>query len=542
MIKTIKYIIIKTHLLFLYTILFFFFIGRAEANTDSLKQIWINEAQPDSIRFKAIENFYIKYSNSQPDSVFELTIYHYDLAERKNSKREMVKALNDRTFALCIKGKQDEALVEMNKAVDILSHLDDKIGLAKVYNNMGSVYLFQHKYQESIKYYSKSLDFYQNQKEEKFIQAEILNNIGLVYYQINHFELALEYYHKALEFYRETETENQIGNIWLNIGMIDLKEKRYHQAIRNNQKAIKIFQSINDQFSLANSYVLFAEAYKELSQIDTALFYAKKSFEINKFTGSKNQILADKLLIANLIFDTDLQEASKMGKEVLKEVEDTPGYSMKANVHQLLYRYYKEKGNYPLSLTMHEKYLIYNDSLLIEKDNIAVIREAIQSDYETKLFDKQLENEQAQSQLKLNQLKRTYTILLISSIIVLLIFFYARAKNRTHLKQKETLLNEIKHLKSIGNSSINLSPQGFQLDRNKIETAIGRKVNETDWKVLNILSDDPVISNKEIAQKAFLTVDGIGSCLRRMYIAFEVKESKYKKISLIMKAIKLSTN
>jgi hypothetical protein len=37
-----------------------------------------------------------------------------------------------------------------------------------------------------------------------------------------------------------------------------------------------------------------------------------------------------------------------------------------------------------------------------------------------------------------------------------------------------------------------------------------------------------------------MSVDGIGSSLRRMYVYFDIKESKYKKISLIMAAIKAS--
>ena len=78
--------------------------------------------------------------------------------------------------------------------------------------------------------------------------------------------------------------------------------------------------------------------------------------------------------------------------------------------------------------------------------------------------------------------------------------------------------------------------------REKIEHSISRKLNETDWKVLTILLEDPALSNKEIADKAYMSVDGIGSSLRRMYEYFEIKESKYKKISLLLEAIKSSNN
>ena len=80
----------------------------------------------------------------------------------------------------------------------------------------------------------------------------------------------------------------------------------------------------------------------------------------------------------------------------------------------------------------------------------------------------------------------------------------------------------------------------FELSRKKLETKLDRILNETDWNVLQILLNDPLSTNKEIAEKAFMSIDGIGSSLRRMYEYFEIKESKYKKISLLLEAIKIS--
>ena len=56
---------------------------------------------------------------------------------------------------------------------------------------------------------------------------------------------------------------------------------------------------------------------------------------------------------------------------------------------------------------MLEKHNIYAESLLVKQKQIAITKQAIQNEYESKMIDTQLENEQAQSQLKLNQFKRT---------------------------------------------------------------------------------------------------------------------------------------
>jgi ATP/maltotriose-dependent transcriptional regulator MalT len=112
--------------------------------------------------------------------------------------------------------------------------------------------------------------------------------------------------------------------------------------------------------------------------------------------------------------------------------------------------------------------------------------------------------------------------------------------SRKNKKRRNQLLDEIKKLKRNTNNELVLDSNKFDLSREKIELKLDRKLNETDWKVLNLLLDDPSITNKEIAEKAFLSLDGIGSTLRRMYEYFEIKESKYKKILLLLEAIKVS--
>ncbi|MDB4107457.1 AsnC family protein, partial [Bacteroidia bacterium] len=111
---------------------------------------------------------------------------------------------------------------------------------------------------------------------------------------------------------------------------------------------------------------------------------------------------------------------------------------------------------------------------------------------------------------------------------------------RKNKKRRGQLLDEIKNLKENTATELVVDSNKFELKREKIDSKLERNLNETDWKVLNILLEDPAITNKEIAEKAHMSIDGIGSSLRRMYEYFEIKESKYKKITLLLEAIKIS--
>ncbi len=511
----------------------------AEVNLDSLKQIWINSIESDSVRFRAIKKYYINNTFAQPDSVLVLTEFHFNLAKDRNSKKEMANALNEKSYAYYLKGDLKKAIEFLNQSIALLEELGDPLHLASVYANMGNIYGEQNKYQDAVRYFTLTLEIFRENDSKKG-EARMLNNLGIIYYFLDHYDLALDYLNKAIIIYQELNLDKGTGLPLNYVGSVYFKQKKYEQAIETGEKALKILLNNNDKFSAADCYLLLAKSHRKLNHQDQALAYVDQSLEIDYEIKNNSKIVERLTFKADLDFDSNINIATSKAEEVLKLVkEDTPN-ELKTNLYQLLYKCYKAQNKYGLSLKMHEKYVIYNDSLQIENDNTAIIKEAIQNEFEAKLHKNQLENENAQAQLKLKQLKKTYSILLAGSLLILLIIFYARSNIIAQRKQKEVLLQQIEQLKNSVNASADLPTSKFQLDRSKIEESIDRKINETDWKVLNILLDDPVISNKDIAKEAFLTVDGIGSCLRRMYSAFDLKESKYKKISLIMKAIKLS--
>jgi hypothetical protein len=189
---------------------------------------------------------------------------------------------------------------------------------------------------------------------------------------------------------------------------------------------------------------------------------------------------------------------------------------------------------------MHEIYTRCHDSIQAEINHYNVLQEAFRKDVALQLANLNLQREQEKNALQIRQLK---TILLLLTLFFLaissLILYISRTEARNRQKRSE-LLAEIDRLKTAGRQELIIDPTAFELDRSQLEHSLGRKLNETDWKVLNILLEDPSASNRSIAEKACLSVDGIGSSLKRMYEYFAVKDTKYKKISLLLAAIQRS--
>ena len=513
----------------------------AQSNADTLRKIWEDEKEIDSIRFEAINKYYINHTHALPDSVLIPIDYHFNLAQEKGSISEMSNALIEKSFAYYIKGDTQKSREELEKSIYYVKQLNDPISLATVYSNLGSIYGTENKYQEAVRYFYETLKIFQ-ENNAPYNEATTLFNIGIIYKDIDLYELALDHLFQSLELYREIGKKSKIGRSILNIGAVFYLQGKYEKALEKGKEALEFLIEDNNKFVQADCYFLLAKSYRKLKQEELAKYYVDKSLEIDQKIKNNSIIIERLTFLAKLSFDSNLNSATRKGEEVLKLIQKDTKNSLKANLYQLLYKCYKAQGRNNLSLQMHEDYVIHNDSVQIEKNNSGVIRDAIKMDFETKLHQNQLANEKTQSELKLSHSRRTYFIILTSIFLISLILYLTRKTVLENRKERELLLNELERLKTLSNTPIIIQPQKFELNRDKIEKSINRKINETDWAILNILLDNPVISNKEIGAKIFKSIDGVSSALRRMYGYFEIGESNYKKISLLMETVKLSNS
>ena len=232
-------------------------------------------------------------------------------------------------------------------------------------------------------------------------------------------------------------------------------------------------------------------------------------------------------------------QAIEQLENILESVFQAQSLESKREVSELLYKGYKFQNRMDLSLKMYEFFNLYNDSIKAKIDSYAIARETVKNEYEKILFESKLENEKEKNILKLNQIKKIALIIFISIFLVLLLIYFIILNNNKNTKKRDDLLEQIKFHKENKLSTI-FDSNKFELSKQKIDNYLSRELNETDWKVLLLLLDNPMVLNKEIAEKSNMSIDGIGSSLRRMYEYFEINETKYKKVALIHKAVNIS--
>ena len=509
---------------------------------DSLRLTWENEKLTDSLRFGALDEFYNLFSLVFPDSTLKVLDYYHDLAISKGADRQVYRAAVRKGNILRLQDLIEEARTHYYEALIVAKEMNNARLEAIIIGNFGNLHLDQGEYFESIKRYNEAKIIFST-VDDKLGEARMLNGIGAINSQIGNNDIALVHYEKALNIYKELDTKEISYSILnstttlMNIGLLYTKDNLLIKAEASFLEALKILKPYNYKIYILGCYNTLAHIYLELNQVEKSLLYANKGFDIAKELDINREILRSKILLATINYQNN--KSIQQLVNILEQVSENGSLEMKREVYELLYIGYKFQDKLDLSLKMYELFNLYNDSIQKSIESYAVARETVKSEYEKILFEAKLNSEIEKNDLKVTQIKNVVTIIITSILLILLLVYFIFLNNKKNNKKRDALLDEIKSLKENKVSSI-VDPKDFELSKQKIDDHLKRVLNETDWKVLLILLDNPMVLNKEIADKSNMSLDGISSSLRRMYDYFEVKDTKYKKISLIHSAIKIS--
>ena len=513
------------------------------SQVDSLRLIWENEELSDSLRFNALEEYEELYSLVSPDSVLVVLDYYHDLAITKGADRQLYRSFLRKGNIFRLQDRIDEARTHYYEAQLVAKKINNARLEAIIIGNLGNLHLHQGEYLESIKKYNKAKKIFVTEGD-KDGEARMLSATGAINSRIGNHDIALVHYEEALSIYNllqgdEYNTGLGTTTILMNIGLIHFKNDLFIKAESSFIEALKRLETDNYKHYIAGCYSMLAQIYLSLNQIENSLLFANKNFDINKELDTQSGILEAKIILAKINYQKNKSQAIEQLENILESVFQSQSLESKMEVSGLLYKGYKFQNKLDLSLKMYEFFNLYNDSIKAKTDSYAIARETVKNEYKEILFEAKLNSEREKNKLRLNQIKKITSIIFISIVLVLLLIYFIVFNNKKNNRRRDALLEQIKFLKDNKVATI-LDSNKLELSKEKIDNYLNRVLNETDWNVLLILLDNPMVLNKEIAEKSNMSIDGIGSSLRRMYDYFEINETKYKKVALIHKVVNVS--
>lgn len=513
----------------------------AQPELSALIQDWNDTTRVVEERLQTAKDLHITFHQTYPDTVLFYLEEMQTLAERHDLPIELYSAHNRIGTLSQILGRNEEAFAAFDHAEDIAIALGDSVRLGTVFGNRGNVHVRLNQYVEATRHFNRALGLYLMAGDSSRAQRMRMA-LGNIFMIIGHNELALDHFEKVQAGLTTDEPERKYfpGLLDLNMGWCAYQMEDYALADSLYASALTVLDRERKGFYLMGCHANIAILRKAQGRPDDAMAQWRTCARMSRELGSRSDELDCILGMAELTLPSNPQQALGMVEYIQDELLDGANHETQRDLYRLLYKAHKQLGHAEIALEMHESYALHDDSLQAKKARFAVLRAAYEKDVERQLEAIQWEGQQARSRQEVKQLK-TLLALVLGFVVIIGLFITAMVRmRRIHRSRKVELMGQIEELHQSSGQTVILETPALELDRDRLDRKLDRPLNDTDWNVLNILLEDPAITNRGIAEKAHLSVDGIGSSLRRMYQSFDIKETKYKKMALLHAAMKVS--
>lgn len=156
--------------------------------------------------------------------------------------------------------------------------LNDSLGLAQVYNNMGEVNKRLGELDMALEYLLRSLSM--NRKDST--RAMALYNVGELYITMRDYDKATDYINQSLDLAQQANNERIIAyNEW-SIARIRTEQKRYEEAFDYYSSAVQRWTRLGETRSLIQTYQDIAYAYRLMGHLDKARRYLNDAAVLSK--------------------------------------------------------------------------------------------------------------------------------------------------------------------------------------------------------------------------------------------------------------------
>lgn len=218
-------------------------------------------------------NTYLALAHEQAGN-FATAIYYFDNAEKIWDKLHETEAqayvLSNKGFTLERLGDYTNALTVLSQAIEKYKKTKNKYGEGFVLNAIGAVNWRMKRYQNAKAIFLEALSLREN-NGDKIGLSSTANNLGFTYLMLKDSRNALLFFNRSLEIsrsYGDLHGESVTTN---NMGYYFIQKKDYKSAIGQALLARELAKQVGDDYQLARSYEVEAEALIGLSEGARAL-------------------------------------------------------------------------------------------------------------------------------------------------------------------------------------------------------------------------------------------------------------------------------
>ncbi|HOI31431.1 MAG TPA: tetratricopeptide repeat protein [Bacteroidales bacterium] len=393
----------------------------------------------------------VDISRAYSDNDLKLSIKYADealkIAKKTRNPDIIAFAVFNAGNAYFFQGIYDKAIQFYYDYLNIMREKDSKRGIAFARSNLAAVKLSMKSYQEAkidLIETLKLLDEADPNKTDTLVQQQmphLLNNMGIIHQNLGNADSALHYYQLGIELAKKAKSDDYVfGNLYNNIGSLQLSEKNYDLAREPIQQALRIRQKDNNLAGQASSHDFLAKYYQETGQNDSAMFHFLKAYNLAKVVASTE---------------------------------------LKTRISENLYIYFKKQNNLDSALKYHELYKSHDDSLNRENTVKEITRMELTTSFQEK------ENLQRLEQKKRELRYIIMGVVLVLSLVIFILLFM--------LSQ-----NRLRRMR-LAKANEELFSRNYELEKQNLEKELEIKNKELTTNVMYLIRKNELI--KQIAEE-----------------------------------------
>lgn len=362
---------------------------------DSLERVFTNGQYPPGERLGLLKDLAVNHPDVQKKLLFsELLI---EAAGAVDSTDYILQGYLEKGNALRLKGNLSASLESYFQAAAIAERMKSNKRLGTVNIAIADVYAIMGNHATAVGYHQSAIAIMRLEKDSVNLASALLN-AGDEYINYGRLDTARLYTEEAETIFRKLNYT--VGQAYAlgNLGMIYGKLGNNPQAETNMNMAIVLLENKHEYYPIAVYLAYISDIYIEKSELNTALTYARRSLELSRKHGLKDQVSEACLRLS---------------------------------------RIYEQKGMPKEALSFFKQHIAYKDSVT----NIVSVQRMADQRTEFEVSRKQMEVD------LLNVQKKNQQIVLVSGVIALILILLLAVglyRRYTYIRETNRIIDKAK--------------------------------------------------------------------------------------------------
>lgn len=418
-----------------------------------------------------------------------------------------------------------------SESISLSNQLNYKKGLAKAVILMSNIYFEQGNYSQCLEYNLQALKIREELGDQWGI-AGANGNIGTVYQIMKRYDKALEYHQKALVMFQKLnqnpseDNEFSIAGCLESISSVYQETGKLKEAMQYLQKALSIYNRLDYKPNIVscmnNMGVLFHKLKKDKEALNYHIFALKLSTSI----GDQNEESDACVHIASIYLSkNDLIKTITYAERSLAIAKNL---SLKENISeacQLLSQAHLKKNDFKKAYEYFKLYSDVKDSVFTEASSKLITE--MQAKYETEKKEQQITLLSKERELQYVELNKQKIIIwsVIGGFILVLVFAGFIFRSQQITRRQKNIIEKQKLLVDEKNMQLNQQNEEICTQRDEIE-AQRDLVTEQKEHIEEIHKEvtDSINYAKRIQEAVLPVTDTARSVLGEHFILFKPKD------------------